>query len=117
MKNLFIVSVLFFVVLQFAIANPFDTGWKTYYQPNGITFIGRQQGDEFYFYSVTNNGYYFIQDYATGWFYYAAQQTNGKFASNGSKVVMDYPSSLCREIDSNKVRFAIEKTKEQIFFE
>lgn len=113
MKKFKIFTILFLLAFQSVYTIPMNTEWKIFKQPNGITFIARQQGDEFYCYSVTNEGSYFIKDYKTGWFYYAVQQTGGKFASTGERVGIDIPSPLTKHFDEGIMNIAIELGRKQ----
>lgn len=68
MRSIFVfIFLAFFTVLQSA---PFDTGFITFTQPNGIEFKARKWGDEFNKSFETIDGYGVIQ--GTGrWYYYA----------------------------------------------
>jgi len=47
-------------------------------QPDGTTFRARSRGDEWNYWSETEDGYTIIQDKETGWWYYAAEdETQG----------------------------------------
>jgi hypothetical protein len=103
MKNIVLLTILSLFTLQFTFAIPFDTGWKTFRQPNSTTFTARECGDEFYVVSVTSDGHHFGRDRNTGWYYYTIQQINGEVTLTTHRVGIDAPSPLSKQFDTEKI--------------
>ena len=83
MKKIFIFIVLAFSIISYAA--PFDTGFITFTQPNGVEFTARKWSDEYNNMFETIEGYGVIQGNG-GWYYYATVAANGEFTSSGELV-------------------------------
>ena len=93
MKRIVILFACILTVLTMkqAAAAPFDTGYKSYTQPNQTTtFNARKWGDEFICYFETENGYQIVQD-EYGWYCYAQLDGNGFYEPSSYKVGIDDP--------------------------
>ena len=51
-------------------------------QPNGLEFIGRWYGDEFFNWTETEEGYTFVKNYDDGYYYYAVLGSDGDYGVN-----------------------------------
>ncbi|RKY83615.1 hypothetical protein DRQ11_12790 [candidate division KSB1 bacterium] len=93
MKRLFLFCNFLVLFLSAARANAshFDSGWIQYRQPNGVTFIGREWGDEFAYWCETKDGYRFVKNYDDGYYYYAALGPDGDFQPSRYKVGIGDP--------------------------
>jgi hypothetical protein len=77
MKKLIFLFVIVISVLTYAAW--LDTGFIEYKQPNGVTFIAKMWGDEFFHWIETEDGY---QIYQKGnWYYYAILNEIGDFTN------------------------------------
>ncbi len=74
----------------FAWAGYYDSGYIEFSQPNNVTFIGREWGDEFFFQRETQSGYQYVKE-SDGYYYYATLDEDGKYASTDFKVAIDAP--------------------------
>ncbi len=72
-------------------------------QPNGITFIARQWGDEFFSWFETSGGYRIYQA-ADGWYYYAKLDMAGEFAGSTSRVGIDPPLASAYKLERSTAR-------------
>jgi hypothetical protein len=89
MKRGFIFLIFFsFTLVLHAI--PYDSGWREFKQPNGVTFTARAWGDEFAGWVETQDGYRIVPG-ADGYYYYAILSANGDFVPSNSKVGLDTP--------------------------
>lgn len=86
----FILTILF-VLVNSALGNYRDTGFKTVKQPDGSEFVGRTYGDEFEHKSITNAGYVYVKNSSTGWSYYAILNSKGDYSASNSRVGIDPP--------------------------
>ncbi len=88
-----LIAVLVTVLLSggLSFAYYLDTDFITVRQPNGVTFVGREWGDEFEFNSETEDGYKYKRDVVDGYFYYAELDSRGEFHKSGFKVEIDDP--------------------------
>ncbi len=92
MKNRLSLLIIFFQLTQLVVwANNIDTGWIKFKQPDGTEFIGRSWGDEFEFYSETQDGFRFVKNYRTGYWCYATLASQGNFEPTKLKVGIDDP--------------------------
>jgi M6 family metalloprotease-like protein len=94
-------TILFCVCITFAA--PFDTGVITWTQPNGITFVGRTWGDEFFNWSETIDGYRYVMG-NSGWYYYATLDSRGEFASTQFRVGIDSPPPTSYKLERTQAR-------------
>lgn len=60
-------------------------------QPNGVTFIAREWGDEFAWWKETEGGYRFVYNYSDGYYYYAELSPDGDYQASAFKVAIDDP--------------------------
>ena len=99
-KLLQILIVVFLILWDYTIlkAAPFDTGMITLTQPNEVTFTGRVWGDEFFFWSETEDGYRFVHS-GDGWYYYAQLNQDGEFAPTIYKVGIDSPTMSSYQLE------------------
>lgn len=94
---------IFFYVLPIGL----DTGMIEWKQPNGVTFIGRNWGDEFESWMETSDGYRFVMNYTDGYYYYAVLDEEGDFTASNNKVAIDAPLA-----ESFKLKRSAEKKAE-----
>jgi M6 family metalloprotease-like protein len=80
-------------------------------QPNGVEFIGRMWGDEFIWWTETEDGYRFIET-GNGWYYYAALDQNGEYTPTNYKVGIDSPPASSYQLERTQSR--LDEIKEQI---
>jgi M6 family metalloprotease-like protein len=86
-------------------AAPFDSGYITWTQPNGVTFVARSWGDEFESWMETNDGYRIIigpYDY----FYYSVLDINGEFTYSNYKVAIDEPLQESYQLERSQLRLS-----------
>lgn len=83
-----------------------DTGWKKYTQPNGVTFIGREWGDEFEYFWETQDGYRFVKNYNDGYYYYARLNAAGDYSPSQFKVAIDAPRGITKQLERSAERNA-----------
>ncbi len=98
-----ILLLLICINVQNLIATPFDTGMKTFTQPNQVTFTGRMWGDEFISWGETDNGYRFVQA-IDGYYYYAQLDTTGEFEASIYKVAIDTPPPYSYQLQRSRRR-------------
>ncbi len=84
-------------------ASYLDTGWFEFEQPDGVKFVGRYWGDEFFNWFETEDGYRFV-GHPGGWYTYAILDENGEFTSSGLKVGMDTPRSESYQLERSEER-------------
>jgi hypothetical protein len=87
------VSVIFSLyacIASYGYAGYYDTGFIQFRQPDGTSFMGREYGDEFIFYSETTEGNRYVR-LTTGWNYYAIPSVDGDLVSSGLRVGIDAP--------------------------
>src|SRR3972149_6915701 len=68
-----------------------DYGVKRYFQPNGISFLGRHFIDEFGKYYQTEEGYLFSYNSQDGYHYYIVIDGSGNLMRSEFKVGIDNP--------------------------
>ncbi len=76
----------------------FDTGWKEFKQPNGTTFIGRQQGDEYEYQYLTKEGFPFNKNFKDGYYYFAIGVINNQYDLSSLKVGIDLPVNITKKL-------------------
>lgn len=81
------VIILFFLA-SIVLAGQFDTGFRQLSQPNGVTFVGREWGDEFFHWAETQDGYLYVRA-PNWWYYYAMLDARAEFAASSSRVGID----------------------------
>jgi M6 family metalloprotease-like protein len=90
---------------------PFDTGMKTFHQPNGAFFTGRMWGDEFISWAETIEGYSFVETFE-GWYYYATLDQNGEYMPTNYKVGIDSPPTSSYKLERSQAR--LDEIRQQI---
>ncbi len=111
MKSIFVfIFLAFFTVLQSA---PFDTGFITFTQPNGVEFKARKWGDEFNKSFETIDGYGVIQGNG-GWYYYAIVGKNGEFTSSEKKVGISSKNNIPLHPKRSADRISYWKNEEKL---
>lgn len=98
MKRLLICLILIGGFATSAMASYFDTGWKEFKQPNGRTFIGRQQGDEYEYQFLTKQGFPFDKNSNDGYYYYAIGVKNHRYALSNLKVGIDVAVNIPKNL-------------------
>lgn len=78
---------------DFLISATRDKGFQQYFQPNGISFIGRAWGDEFLNWLETGDGYTVVIG-SDNYFYYATLDRRGEFIASTKKVGIDKPDDI-----------------------
>jgi len=81
-----IIFTVIFLSILFSVY--IDSGYTTFIQPNGVEFIGRKWGDEFFHWLETEDGYRFNK-YIDGYYYYAVLNDVGDFTPSQNKVGID----------------------------
>jgi hypothetical protein len=105
-----VVSMLFNGVSK---AAPFDTGFRQWSQPNSITFVGREWGDEFFWWAETETGHRYLQ-LSNGWYYYATLDANGDFAPTSYRVGIDAPPANSYKLERLQARtVSIDQSRER----
>jgi M6 family metalloprotease-like protein len=77
----------------------FSYGWAVvmsgdemiFFQPNGLQFVGKWYGDEFFCRTETEDGYTFVKNYTDNYYYYAILGSDGDYAPSTYKVGIDDP--------------------------
>lgn len=112
MKNRSLFILTFLLLTSVAVYPRYqDTGFITWTQPNGTTFIARSWGDEYFYWMETDDGYR-ITKAEDGWYYYAKLDNRGEFAPSNHKVGIDYPLPKSKGLErSNKRKQEIENFK------
>ena len=90
-------STLMILILSFCtgiFACRYDTGWRTYTQPNGVKFTARMWGDEYEVFFETREGYSIDKNSADNYYYYAAGSNKGIFILTKLKVGINNPAGL-----------------------
>jgi M6 family metalloprotease-like protein len=87
------------------VAAPFDSGFKLWTQPNGVTFTARLWGDEFFNWMETTEGYR-IYRAANGWYYYAILDAAGEFRASDSRVGIEPPLASSYKLERSASRLA-----------
>ena len=80
-----------------------DTGFIKFRQPNGVEFIARSWGDEFFYWMKTKDGY-IIVDSPEGWYYYAILDEKGEFTASKARVGIDPPPQDSYELNRTSER-------------
>lgn len=88
--SLFITLLYYLVLHQTVFCSVFYSDSIIYRQPNDVTFIGREWGDEFLAHMETQDGYRFVQG-VDGWYYYAILDAEGKYSPSSYRVAIDQP--------------------------
>lgn len=101
--HLTLAFIFLFSLIDNLSAAPFDTGMITLTQPNDVTFTGRIWGDEFIWWSETEDGYRFIETF-DGWFYYTTLDQNGEYAPTNYKVGIDSPPASSYQLERSQAR-------------
>ena len=104
-------SVFLLIVTSTTLASWYDTGWKTFIQPNGVKFTARMYGDEYEGFFETKDGFSIEKNHSDGYYYYASNSNKGKFILTQLKVGIDNPVG----IPKNLVKTNPFITKSQIF--
>ena len=81
-KIIFLLAMIINVVLLYA--NWRDTGYIEYKQPNGVSFIARTWGDEYFNWMETEDGFRVFQK--DNWYCYAILNDVGDFTVETSFV-------------------------------
>lgn len=99
--------MIFLAIVSFGvlIAAPFDTGFITWTQPNGVTFIARLWGDEFQYWFETQSGHRIIQS-SDNWYYYATLNADGEYTATTLRVGIDSPPSSSYKLERSATRIA-----------
>ena len=92
MKTRKLVLIIVTLLCNEILSAPFDSGYITWTQPNGVTFVARSWGDEFENWMETDNGYRIING-PNQYFYYAVLDSRGEFYPSNYKVGIDKPLS------------------------
>ena len=100
MKNIFLCIAFMTTV---AVSAYRDTRMITWKQPNGITFIARQWGDEFIEYMETDNGYRIVKG-ADGFYYYAVLDSRAEFMPSNKKVGIDQALGISYKLERSGAR-------------
>ncbi|MBI4810735.1 MAG: hypothetical protein HY800_04710, partial [Ignavibacteriales bacterium] len=87
------------------IAAPFDTDFVTWHQPNGVTFIARFWGDEFFSWFETQDGYRIYRAF-NGWYYYASLDAIGEYTASTSRVGIEPPLASSYKLERSASRIA-----------
>ncbi|MCF7808284.1 MAG: hypothetical protein K9M49_04655 [Candidatus Marinimicrobia bacterium] len=91
MKNWLVRNFLVLLVVSTMHAfQSYDTGWILFHQPNGTSFTARYWGDPYLNWYETSEGYRFVGNRESGWFY-AVLGNHGGFKSSGKMVGVDTP--------------------------
>ncbi len=100
------ITCLLLVMLSssFLYAEYIDTGYKTFTQPNGVSFTGRYWGDEFSDWTETQDGYRIVRNWSGGWYYYAILDASGEFAASDRKVAIDPPLASSYKLERSESR-------------
>ncbi|MBA4313215.1 MAG: hypothetical protein C0417_11360 [Chlorobiaceae bacterium] len=108
MKQLTFFSALVVTIIccvGITIAAPFDTDFVTWHQPNGVTFIARLWGDEFFSWFETQDGYRIYRS-ADGWYYYAKLDAIGEYTASTSRVGIEPPLASSYKLERSASRIA-----------
>jgi M6 family metalloprotease-like protein len=70
-----------------------DTDWIQRVQPNGVSFIGREYGDEFAMEYETKDGYKYVYDAKSGYYTYAVLNEKGDYSPSPWRVGIDNPTN------------------------
>jgi len=102
----FSMVLLIFILVGTSDATYFDTGWVEFKQPNGVTFIARQWGDEHSNFFETVDGYGFDYNPADGYYYYALSQRDGVYQLSNLRVGIDVPRNIPKNLSAHIPRLA-----------
>lgn len=105
MKKIILVVIILIFGCIYGLAAPFDTGYITWTQPNGVTFNARSWGDEFESWMETDNGYRIING-PNQYFYYAVLDARGEFYPSTKKVGIHQPSASSYHLERTATRIA-----------
>lgn len=75
MKNLHKILLFTILIISLVTGAYYDTGFIEWQQPNGVTFVARQWGDEFESWMETDAGYRIVQG-SDKYYYYAILDTS-----------------------------------------
>lgn len=93
-KTLLCLATFLILFVSFSFASFYDSGYKTFIQPDGTKFVGREWGDEFLFRRMTEDGYVYLWDNGHEWAYYAILNEKGNYALSNARVGVDAPPSI-----------------------
>ncbi|MBI5217182.1 MAG: T9SS type A sorting domain-containing protein [Ignavibacteriae bacterium] len=98
-------TILFFTVIicMNMYSAPLDTKMVQWMQPNGVTFMGRMWGDEFFHWCETDSGYRFVQG-DSNWYFYATLDSYGEFAPTIYRVGIDIPPASSYHLERSASR-------------
>ncbi|HEX7343414.1 MAG TPA: hypothetical protein VF398_04060 [bacterium] len=68
--------------------------YLTFQQPNNVSFQARYWGDEFGWWSETEDGYTIIHNAMDNYWYYAVLGSDGDYAVSPYKVEIDGPTGI-----------------------
>jgi hypothetical protein len=92
MKAKIFLFVIIAIFTNFVSGSPIDTGMKTWYQPNNVSFTARLYGDEFEMHFRTDTDHEIVKE-EDGWYYYAIPGFDGRLVASSNKVGIDNPPS------------------------
>ena len=102
-RNFFLTCFALVACLSSLNAAPFDTGLIQWTQPGGVTFVGREWGDEFFHWAETQDGYRYVMG-SSSWYCYATLDRNGEFAPTSYRVGIDLPPSNSYKLERSPAR-------------
>ncbi len=98
------IFLLVIIILTGAIYSSwFDTGYKTWKQPDGTEFTARHWGDEFFNWFETDDGYTIKQN-SEGWYTYAKLDNKGDFRSSNKIVGKHKPTGFVKQLKRSQER-------------
>jgi hypothetical protein len=98
-RNILYIVIFFLLVLtNSSFACYYDTGWKTYLQPNGVKFTARMWGDEYESHFETKDGFSLDKNNEDGYYYYAGSSDLGRFILTKQKVGIDIPTGIQKNL-------------------
>jgi len=91
--TMFTALMLSAILLHTSFAINEEYGVKRYYQPNGVSFLGRHYADEFGHFWQTAEGYLFAYDQQDRHYYYVQIDGSGILLRSQFKVGIDDPET------------------------
>lgn len=94
MKTVKLILAVFFAICSTSFATYYNTGWKTFTQPDGTGFVGKMEGDEYYFKHVTQDGYSFNKNPKDNYYYYVSGIESSRYKLSDKRVGIHNPGNL-----------------------
>lgn len=98
MKSFILLFAILLSLNSLSLATYYNTGWKTFEQPDGTRFVGKIEGDEYYFKHTTKEGYAFYRSSNDKYYYYATGINSKKYSLSDQKVGIHAPGNLPKNL-------------------